>query len=424
MASTRTRNLARAIQRANPDMKYTEALRNAEAGRIVFDPRGSYEALLEIYQAAGMDITPIAPSPSARNAPLDPFPPAGRNEDTEQKLQDLAPVLWDGETHPDPLTFLVGQDLGTGEDRHLTLNGTTPHLLISGGTASGKTGIAEIIAAQAVMKAMPWDSDLRGSAVIVDPKGPLARRWAGRPGVIVANGQEDAAEPDEKGNPITGSAVMASAMEWVKEEYQRRQAVMTRRGDIGSWLDLPDAVKREEQFAPMIVILDEYLDHTLREDADDNALDSALIEKENTARETVINLVNSQARKYRSVGIHTVLVSQKIAEAAIGSSLMGNLPGRVMTGQVNNAQLRGAFGEQDIPELPSTREVDENGEQKTKVIPGRARIMSGLGSVETIQAPWFGGNANIETLNKWLPRGETPPNGDFTPPTGKPRKAH
>lgn len=77
MASTRTKNLARAIQRANPGMKYTEALRNAEAGRIVLDPKGPIEALADLYRAAGVDVTPISlhdPSESVRLDPLQVAP--------------------------------------------------------------------------------------------------------------------------------------------------------------------------------------------------------------------------------------------------------------------------------------------------------------------------------------------------------------
>lgn len=74
MASTRTKNLARAIQRANPGMKYTEALRHAEAGRIVLDPMAPLtEALADLHRAAGVDVTPISlhdPSESVRFDPL------------------------------------------------------------------------------------------------------------------------------------------------------------------------------------------------------------------------------------------------------------------------------------------------------------------------------------------------------------------
>lgn len=466
MTSTRTRNLARAIQRANPDMKYTEALRHAEAGRIVIDPKGSNDALIDLCRAAGMDATPIDLSAQRSDEPLDPtsislhFPlrsnaevpfdpngdalPLGDPEPERERLgnyvdrirpvYDLRPALWDGKTHPDPLTFLVGQDLRTGEEQHVTLKGATPHVMISGASATGKTSLAEIIAAQALVRPMPWDSSLRGSVVIVDPKGTLAHRWAGRPGVTVANGYEAGAEPDADGNPVTGPLVMAAVMEWIENEYQRRTAVLAQHKNAGTWVGLPDEVKREERLAPMIVLLDEFLDYVNRESRgrDDlpaktkaaNRRRAELFKKEKDAREKIINLADRQVRKYRHVGIHTIVTSQALPEGTLGSSFASNLPVRVMTGRVSNAKLKAAFVGQHIPKLPTVREAIEDNERKTERITGRARIVTGPGAeVEMIQVPWFGGTSNDQALNKWLPRGAVPPNGVFSLPAGKPRGA-
>lgn len=329
-------------------------------------------------------------------------------------------VLWDGEIDPDPLTFIIGQNLESGRKQYLTLSEVSPHAAVSGGTASGKTSLAEIIAAQVLIKPMPWNKDLYGMVVVVDPKGPFARRWAGRPGVVAVNGQEDAVEPDENGDPITGPVVMASGMEWIEEEHRRRAAILSRYKDLSSWVDMPDEVKSQERFFPILVILDEYLDHTDLESA--NGDDR--VEKENFARNVTTRLTGWHARKYRNVGMHTVLIAQEVKMTAIGSALMRNLAVRVVTGQMDGSQLRTMFGDrEDIPSLPSTRYVFEDGEKKSKTIPGRARIMNALGQdIEKIQISWFGGKSNSETLDKWLPRGEAPPNGDFSPPEGKPRK--
>lgn len=331
-------------------------------------------------------------------------------------------VLWDGEIDPDPLTYIIGQNLESGRKQYLTLNDVSPHIAISGGTSSGKTSLAEIIAAQVLIKPMPWDPDLYGMVVIVDPKGPFARRWAGRPGVVAINGQEDAAEPDEDGNPITGPVVMASGMEWIEVEHQRRAAILSRYKDVATWMHLPDEVKREEKFFPILVILDEYIDHTDLEDS--GGVDR--IEKENFARKVTMRLANWHARKYRNVGMHTVLIAQEVKMTLIGSVLMRNLPVRVITGQMDPTQLRTMFNKEssdEIPSIPSTRYTFEDGEKKAKTIPGRARIMNAGGQdIEKIQISWFGGKTNSATLDKWLPRGEAPPNGDFTLPAGKPRK--
>lgn len=329
-------------------------------------------------------------------------------------------VLWDGEIDPDPLTFIIGQNLESGKKQYLTLNESSPHVAVSGATSSGKTSLAEIMAAQVLIKPMPWDPDLYGMVVIVDPKGPFARRWAGRPGVVAINGQEDAAELDDDGSPITGPVVMASGMEWIEVEHRRRAAVLARYKDVATWVHLPDDVKRQEKFFPILVILDEYLDHTDMESANGDER----VEKENFARNVITRLTGWHARKYRNVGMHTVLIAQEVKMTAIGSALMRNLPVRAITGQMDGSQLRTMFGDrEDIPSLPSTRYVFEDGEKKAKTIPGRARIMNALGqNIEKVQISWFGGKTNSETLDKWLPRSEAPPNGDFSLPSGRPRK--
>lgn len=414
MASTHTKNLARAIQRANPGMKYTEALRHAEAGRIVVDPKGSPEAIAGLYQAVGMPVAPLDLSASVGSWPLDALRVARGDEDrplaTVHAPQDPLPLLWDGETHADPLTFLIGQGLESKEKRYLTLDGTDSHIMIAGGTATGKSNLAEIIAAQALMKSMPWDPDLHGSVVLVDPSGALARRWSGRPGVVVANAQEEESMSDESGYPNM-PAVMASTMEWVEAEHQRRAAILARYANVETWLDLPNEVKRAERFAPMVVVLDEYAEHA--------PVDSLLVDehaaKKNAARETIIRLATWHARKYSIVGMHTVLIAQSVSNPAINATLMRNLPVRVMTGRAAISQLRTMFGSRDIPGLHSPHASNKNGEWSTPMSRGRARVMTQTGRIEAVQIPWFGGSTNMETLDKWLPRGKASLGGHFTP---------
>lgn len=329
-------------------------------------------------------------------------------------------ILWDGEFDPDPLAFYLGVNLETGERQVLTLNDVSPMAAISGGTSSGKSSFAEIVLAQVLVKPMPWDPNLYGRGVIIDPKGPFARRWRGRPGVVVADGQSDAAEPDEYGDPVTGPMVMANCMEWLEEEHQRRASVLARYPDVGTWIHLPDEVKKEEKFFPILIILDEYIDHTDIEKANGDER----IEKENAARQTTTRLASWQARKVRNVGMHIFVIAQRVNMSIIGNVLMTNLPVRVMTGQMDDAQQRTMFQTDDIPSLPATRVVvdKDTGERRMKTIPGRARVMNAIGQrIHKVQIMWFGGSTNSETLDKWLPRGEAPPNGDFTVPSGRPR---
>lgn len=344
MASTRIKKLARAIQRATPGMKYTAALRQAEASH-----------------------------------------PVRARKNTTPALQDLPPVLWDGEVHPDLLTFFIGQDLETGENRYLTLNDDSPHVLVSGATGSGKTTFAEVLATQNLIKPMPWNADLHGTVVVVDPLGPSAARWKGRPGVTTASGLH--------------SGEMTSVMEQVEAERCRREAVLARHSNAATWLDLPDEVKSAEQLSPILVVLDEYLFHT----GTGPIGDSERAKSEEIARETVSRMATWYAQIGRRTGVHVVVIAQSFEPALIGQSLMQNLPVRVVTGLPAGSSLRAMFHGRDVPEVPMFSGV---GGGELRRINGRARIANSPGQgIEVIQAPCFGGRTNSDALDKWLPRG-------------------
>lgn len=330
-------------------------------------------------------------------------------------------VLWDGKYDTDPLTFLLGTNLETGESHQITFNDASPHMAVSGATSSGKTSGAEIVAAQVLIKSMPWDPELFGSVDIVDPKGPFARRWQGRPNVVVSNGQQDSEVEeyvyDEEGNPIcekTGVMVMSEHMDHIEEEHKRRANVLAKYPDAGTWVALPDDVKKSERFAPKFVLMDEFLDHTSK-----MAGNGVRIQMENEAREHIVSLTDWLLRKARNVGIHIIVIAQRANMKLIGDAMMTNMPVRYVTGQIDDAQLKSMFGIEpsDVPRIPTSYVHPESGQ--TKTVPGRARIMNAMGqSIEKIQTMFFAGPTNSETLDKWVPRGDKPKNGDFSIPTG------
>lgn len=334
-------------------------------------------------------------------------------------------VLWDGDIEDDPLTFWIGINLETGEREVLTFSAVSPHMALSGGTSSGKTSLAEVIAVQVLVKPMPWDPSLYGRVVIVDPKGPFAQRWCGRPGVVVVDGSSDAPEPDEEGRPVTGPILMSECINWVEEEHRRRAAVLAKFPDVATWVDLPNEVKAEEKFVPIFVILDEYIDHVAIDKPGPDATETE--EREYMAARHIQRMAGWHLRKYRNVGMHTILIGQELkmtGPTGIGSAHMRNMPVRGVTGQMDPSQLGTIFGQDtEVPAIPSAKTVVENGERRVKTIPGRARVMNAGGqAIYKIQVPYFGGDYNADTLNKWLPRGPKPVNGDFTIPDIPPRK--
>lgn len=87
MTSTRIKNLARAIQRQRPGMKYTEALRLAQGKGIRFDPMSADPSVTDILRAAGYDVTPITLTPGTPGT-LDPFALAeGQGNATARPLE-------------------------------------------------------------------------------------------------------------------------------------------------------------------------------------------------------------------------------------------------------------------------------------------------------------------------------------------------
>lgn len=334
-------------------------------------------------------------------------------------------ILWDGEYDPDPLTFHLAGDLETGDRFKFSLNSTSPHIGLSGGTSSGKSSAAEIIAAQVLMTPMPWDPNLRGTVDIIDPKDTFAGRWLGRPGVVVSSGvknseiEGDDSIYNEDGDVVcekTGVMVMADHVHEIEQEYQRRAATLGKyaESDAAEWLALPEEVLKKEQFATKLVIMDEFLDHTAGMKGKTDR-----IVMENEAREYIVGMTDYLLRKARNVGIHLIVISQRANMELVGPTIMTNLPVRIVTGQIDDPQLKSMFSTEpkNVPSLPSTYRDPESGDEQK--VQGRARIVLALGQpIAKIQVMWFGGGKpNNKTLNKWLPRGSRPVNGDFSLPT-------
>lgn len=304
-------------------------------------------------------------------------------------------VLWDGQQDPEPLTFILGADLDDpGTMLLFTMGEVTPHILITGGTGSGKTSAAEAIMAQAATKPMPWDETLFATCDIIDPKGPFANRWQDRPNIKVTNGTRDI---EVDGMTESGIVAMAVHMEAIFEAMNARQAVLDKYPNVAQWLHLPDAEKVSQRMAPRIVVMDEYLDHVAPAPGR-----SEQVEKENAARERITHVTNLIARKGRSLGFHLIVIAQDARMTDIGAPLVRQLVARIVMGNMDGHANGRMFGNDAIiPVLPTARIV--NG--KSKTIPGRGRIMNAPGQpLHRVQAYWFGGPQNDETLEKYLPR--------------------
>lgn len=305
-------------------------------------------------------------------------------------------VLWNGEIDPDPLVFLAGADLDNpGEMTSFTFGETSPHIMATGGTGSGKSSFAEIVLAQAGIKPMPWDPSLYADCQIIDPKGPFANRWENRPNMTVTNGAVDL--PDEMGDVQSGVVAMAMHAERLLAELERRSQVQQGFKGIATWIDLPDDVKKAEKLRPVIIVMDEFLDHVTKDSSK-----SEQAEVENAARDRIVYITGQIARKGRSLGMHLILIAQDGKMTDIGSSLVRQMVARIVLGNMDRNAMARMFGEgTELGILPTSRLV--NG--RLKGIPGRGRLMNAPGqAIRRVQVAWFGGSSNLDALDKFLPR--------------------
>lgn len=305
-------------------------------------------------------------------------------------------VLWKGEYDPDPLVFLPGADLDhPGETASFTFGETSPHIMATGGTGSGKSSFAEIVLAQAGIKPMPWDPTLFADCQIIDPKGPFANRWENRPNMTVTNGAVDVV--DEHGEAMSGVVAMAMHAEKLLKELERRSNVQQGYKGIATWIDLPDDVKKSEKLRPVIIVFDEFLDHVTKDGSK-----SEQAEVENAARDRIVYIAGQVARKGRSLGLHIILIAQDGKMTDIGSALVRQMVARIVLGNMDRNAMARMFGDSaDLGILPTARLV--NG--RLKGIPGRGRLMNATGqAIQKVQIAWFGGSSNLDALDKFLPR--------------------
>lgn len=262
------------------------------------------------------------------------------------------------------------------------------------------TSIVEAIVAQAAIKPMPWskpDDPIYAQCYLIDPKGPLANRWENRPNIHVVNGTRETVNED--GDDISGIEAMRNMVAHVEQIMLDRQRIMDDTG-VAKWQNIPEDILRSKKLAPLFLVLDEYLDHV-----DPDAGEGDQVERDNQARKMITQKVGLIARKGRSMGVHIMLIAQTANMTLIGNALMRQLPVRFMLGNMDESSYKSFFGmaEREVPPLPAMRTIA--GTKKQKPIPGRGRVQNASGQpLSRIQAFWFGGEDNDETLNKLLPR--------------------
>jgi hypothetical protein len=188
---------------------------------------------------------------------------------------------------------------------------TTPHVLLSGATGSGKGGAIRAAAAAALRAG--WQ------VVVLDPKEAGEFAWLEQLGVPVVTELHDQVE----------------TLELLVHARRLRQVVVKVNG-ADSWLDLPAELL--ESWRPVLLIVDEAADllATTKGKSGEDRLRAALQQKAG-------ELITELARKGRSGGIHLLVAIQRADTAQLGDqggSLRNNLGARLALGILDADGLR------------------------------------------------------------------------------------
>jgi hypothetical protein len=188
---------------------------------------------------------------------------------------------------------------------------TTPHVLLSGATGSGKGGAIRAAAAAALQGG--WH------LIVLDPKEAGEFTWLELLGVPV----------------VTELRGQVDALEHLAAVRSARQVIVKKHGS-DSWLDLPGELL--QIWRPVLVIVDEAADllATTKGKSSEDRLRAALQHKAG-------ELITELARKGRSAGIHLLVAIQRPETAQLGDqggSLRNNLGARLALGSLDADGLR------------------------------------------------------------------------------------
>jgi hypothetical protein len=221
-------------------------------------------------------------------------------------LPDFLP--WHAQGGPEG-RLLIGRRHGGGS---LAIDArTTPHVLLSGATGSGKGGAIRAAAAAALGGG--WH------LVVLDPKEAGEYTWLEQLGVPI----------------VTELREQVETLEHLAAVRRVRQEIVRSHG-ADSWLDLPGGVL--QIWRPVLLVVDEAADllAATKGKSGDDRLRATLQHK---AGELIAEL----ARKGRSAGIHLLVAIQRPETTQLGDqggSLRNNLTARLALGSLDADGLR------------------------------------------------------------------------------------
>lgn len=201
-----------------------------------------------------------------------------------------------------------------------------PHLLISGGTGSGKTYLQELLLAEMVKKIQD-KSHKQGAVYVADPKYSDLAELSKLIGVT---------KVAQSPNQICG--ILREADQAMNDRYK---SMPKDRQNIGK-------TALELGFAPIFIVIDEY-----------SALISSLQNKNGKkVAEEINNYLTEIIQKGRQADVYLVLAMQRAStDAGLSSNIRYNFSTKIILGNSDATTLAMIFGSQKDNQLPQIEHV-------------------------------------------------------------------
>lgn len=167
-----------------------------------------------------------------------------------------------------------------------------PHLLVAGGTGSGKSVFVNSLIMSLIFRLSPQELRM----ILVDPKMLELNVFDGLPHLVT--------------NVITDNTIAFNALTWAVSEMERRYALMAKSGskNIESY---NGKVKGKDRIPFLVIIVDELADLMMSGGKD------------------VEVAITRLAQKARAAGIHMVLATQRPSTDVVTGLIKANMPSRI-----------------------------------------------------------------------------------------------
>ncbi|BDZ52405.1 hypothetical protein GCM10025867_46460 (plasmid) [Frondihabitans sucicola] len=336
----RTRH-AREIMATHPGMKYTEALRAADAAH----EREHVDATLATHVER-----------------------------------------WNGQVHQDHFTFLLGPLLDDPSTlAEIAIGRGWGSALIAGVTDTGRNHAADVIIAQAAAMTLISFGAQPATVHILDLHGTVARRWRDRPSITVSDGTR----PEMIDGTLTsGPRVLAEHMEHIHDEFSRRRAILSELPDVPSVEALPDETRARLKLAPMFIVVPDLHEHFVAQNLTTEQVIATSADSRNYIAENTWLL----ARMGRAYGIHLIVTDDRMVRGHVWAQTMSNLSTRILMGKTPGALTENVIG------LPMNTPIAD---EEAQLAPGIARVIDGNDSKVRLVRVF---DVTDEALDRILPR--------------------